>query len=141
MTEPTVPQLVPTSHRSGAIVFFGVLALLWTVWLGGIVSIASDRELYLFLWCGSAVVLWLVIIGELRDPARPALNVAVKWWLLTLAGPLGLAYVLYGRNNAASSRPAAPSVASAAAGSAPASSPPLTLVSRVNLLEGRVAEL
>jgi hypothetical protein len=93
MTEPAGPHVAPTSHRSGAIGFFGVLALLWTVWLGGLVSVASDHELYLWLWCGSAVVLWFMILGELWDPARPALNVAFKWWLLTLAGPLGLAYV------------------------------------------------
>jgi uncharacterized membrane protein len=141
MTEPAGPQLVPTSHRSGAIVFFGVLALLWTVWLGGLVSVASDRELYLFLWCGSAVVLWFMILGELRDPARPALNVAVKWWLLTLAGPLGLAYVLYGRNSAASSRPTAPSAHATAARPAPAPSAPATLLSRVDLLERQVAVL
>jgi hypothetical protein len=46
MTEPAAPQVAPTSPRSGAIVFFGALALLWMVWLGGIVSIASDHELY-----------------------------------------------------------------------------------------------
>jgi uncharacterized membrane protein len=138
MTEPAGPKLVPTSHRSGAIVFFGVLALLWTVWLGGLVSIASEHELYLFLWCGSAVVLWFMIVGELRDPARPALNVAVKWWLLTLAGPLGLAYMLYLRNNAASSRPAGPSAPTSAARSASA---PQTLLSRVDLLERHVADL
>ena len=138
MTEPAGPQLVPTSHRSGAIAFFGVLALLWTVWLGGLVSIASEHELYLFLWCGSAVVLWFMILGELRDPARPALNVAVKWWLLTLAGPLGLAYMLYVRNNAASSRPAGPSAPTTAARSASA---PQTLLSRVDLLERHVADL
>jgi uncharacterized membrane protein len=141
MTEPAGPQLVRISDRSGAIAFFGVLALLWTVWLGGLVSVASDHELYLFLWCGSAVVLWFMILGELRDPARPALNVAVKWWLLTLAGPLGLAYMLYVRNNAASSRPAGLSAPTAAAQSAPATPAPLTLVSRVDLLERRVAEL
>jgi len=141
MTEPAGPQLVRISNRSGAIAFFGVLALLWTVWLGGLVSVASDHELYLFLWCGSAVVLWFMILGELRDPARPALNVAVKWWLLTLAGPLGLAYMLYVRNNAASSRPAGLSAPTAAAQSAPATPAPLTLVSRVDLLERRVADL
>jgi hypothetical protein len=73
MTEPAGPQVAPTSHRSGAIVFFGVVALLWTVWLGGLVSVASDHELYLWLWCGSAVVLWFMILGELQDLARPAL--------------------------------------------------------------------
>ena len=138
MTEPAGPQLVPTSHRSGAIAFFGVIALLWTVWLGGLVSVVSDRELYLFLWCGSAVVLWFTILGELRDPARPALNVAVKWWLLTLAGPFGLAYMLYLRNNAVSSRPVGPSMTTARA--TPASAPQ-TLLSRVDLLEQRVAVL
>ena len=56
MTEPVGPQLAPTSHRSGAIAFFGIVALLWTVWLGGLVSVASDQELYLFLWCGSALL-------------------------------------------------------------------------------------
>lgn len=138
MTEPAGPQLVPTSHRSGAIAFFGVLALLWTVWLGGIVSVASDQELYLFLWCGSAVVLWFTILGDFRDPARPALNVAVKWWLLSLAGPFGLAYMLYLRTNAASSRPAGTPTTTAR--SAPASAPQ-TLLSRVDLLEQRVAVL
>jgi hypothetical protein len=131
MTEPAGPQLASTSHRSGAIVFFGVLALLWTVWLGGLVRVASDHELYLWLWCGSAVVVWFAILGELRDPARPALNVAFKWWLITLAGPFGLAYVLYVRNNAASSRPAAPSAPTTTAQSAPmTSAAPLTLVSQ-----------
>jgi hypothetical protein len=141
MTEPAGPQVAPTSHRSGAIVFFGVVALLWTVWLGGLVSVASDHELYLWLWCGSAVVLWFMLLGELREPARPALNVALKWWLLTLAGPLGLAYMLYVRNNAASSRPAGPSAPTTAARFAPVASAPLTLVTRVDLLERRVAEL
>jgi uncharacterized membrane protein len=141
MTEPAGPQVAPTSHRLGAIVFFGVVALLWTVWLGGLVSVASDHELYLWLWCGSAVVLWFMLLGELREPARPALNVALKWWLLTLAGPLGLAYMLYVRNNAASSRPAGPSAPTTAARFAPVASAPLTLVTRVDLLERRVAEL
>jgi uncharacterized membrane protein len=140
MTEPAGPQLVPTSHRSGAIAFFGVLALLWTVWLGGLVSVVSDHELYLFLWCGSAVVLWFTILGELRDPTRPAVTVAVKWWLLTLAGPFGLAYMLYLRTNAASSRPVGPSTPTTTARSAPASAPQ-TLLSRVDLLEQRVAVL
>jgi uncharacterized membrane protein len=141
MTEPAGPQLVPTSNRTGPILFFGVLALLWTVWLASLVSVASDHELYLFLWCGSAVALWFLILGELRDPARPALNVAVKWWLLTLAGPLGLAYMLYGRNSAASSRPAAPAAPTTAVGTAPVTSAPATLLSRVDLLERRVDEL
>ena len=38
---------------------------------------------------------------EDRNPARPALSVAFKWWVLTLGGPLGLAYVLYVRSNSA----------------------------------------
>src|SRR6185503_16785223 len=65
-------------------------------------------------------------------------NVAVKWWLLTLAGPFGLAYMLYLRNNAVSSRPVGPSTTTARP--TPASAPQ-TLLSRVDLLEQRVAVL
>ena len=105
MTEPAGPQLVPTPHRSGgAIAFFGVSSPP----LDGLARRDGHRRerprAYLFLWCGSAVVLWFAILGEFRDPARPALNVAVKWWLLTLAGPFGLAYMLYLRSTLASSR-------------------------------------
>ena len=111
MTEPAGPQLVPTSSsRSGATVVFGLTALVWTLWLGAIASAFSEHEFYIFLWCGSAVALWFLLLGELQNPARPALPVAFKWWVLTLGGPLGLAYVLYVRNNSApnpiSARPA-----------------------------------
>lgn len=135
MTEPAGPQLVPTStQRTGAIAFFAVTALVWTIWLGGIASVMSDQDLYLFLWCGSAVVLWILLLEEMRDPARSALSVAVKWWLLTIAGPFGLAYVLYAR----SSRPApTPSRAE----STPATSAPVALVDRVGSLERQVAAL
>src|SRR5438876_90480 len=105
MAEPAGPQLVPTSsHRSGATVVFALTALVWTVWLGAIASALSEHELYVFLWCGSAVALWFLLLGELRNPARPALSIAFKWWVLTLGGPLGLAYVLYVRNNSAPNR-------------------------------------
>src|SRR6266550_9213979 len=135
MTEPAGPQLVPTSsHRSGATVVFGLTALIWTVWLGAIASALSDHELYVFLWCGSAVVLWFLLLGELQDPARSALSVAFKWWVLTLGGPLGLAYVLYLRNNSAPNRMSAQS-AQATAGK------PADLANRVAFLERRVSEL
>ena len=141
MTEHAGPQLVPTPHRSaGAILFFGFVSLLWTVWLGGMVSVVSDHQLYLWLWCGSAVVLWFAILEEFRNPARPAVNVAFKWWLLTLAGPLGLAYVLYVRSSSASSPPAR-SEPTTSQRAVPITSAPPTLLSRVDLLERRVAEL
>ena len=55
MTEHAGPQLVPTPHRSaGAILFFGFVSLLWTVWLGGMVSVVSDHQLY--LWLGAAAL-------------------------------------------------------------------------------------
>ena len=64
MTEPAGPQLVSTSsHRWRATVFFGLAALVWTIWLGAIVSFFSDHELYVFLWCGSAVALWFLLLG------------------------------------------------------------------------------
>ncbi len=135
MTEPAGPQLVPTSsHRSGATVVFGLTALIWTVWLGAIASALSDHELYVFLWCGSAVVLWFLLLGELQDPARSALSVTFRWWVLTLGGPLGLAYVLYLRNNSAPNRMSAQS-AQATAGK------PADLANRVAFLERRVSEL
>jgi uncharacterized membrane protein len=135
MTEPAGPQLVPTSsHRSGATVVFGLTALIWTVWLGAIASALSDHELYVFLWCGSAVALWFLLLGELQDPARSALSVAFKWWVLTLGGPLGLAYVLYLRNDSAPNRMSAQS-ARATAGK------PADLANRVAFLERRVSEL
>ena len=75
MTEPAGPQLVSTSsHRWRATVFFGLAALVWTIWLGAIVSFFSDHELYVFLWCGSAVALWFLLLGEMQDTARPALR-------------------------------------------------------------------
>jgi uncharacterized membrane protein len=135
MTEPAGPQLVPTSSsRSGATVVFGFTALIWTLWLGAIASALSEHEFYIFLWCGSAVALWFLLLGELQNPARPALPVAFKWWVLTLGGPLGLAYVLYVRNNSAPNRMSAqPAQAT--------TSKPADLASRVAFLERRVSEL
>src|SRR6266550_2091944 len=134
MTEPAGPQLVPTSsHRSGATVVFGLTALIWTVWLGAIASALSEHELYVFLWCGSAVALWFLLLGELRNPARPALSVAFKWWVLTLGGPIGLAYVLYVRSNSAPNRL---SIQSAQ----PTTSESADLAGRVAFLERRVSE-
>jgi uncharacterized membrane protein len=135
MTEPAGPQVVPTSsHRSGATVAFGLTALVWTLWLGAIASALSDHDFYVFLWCGSAVALWFLLLGELRNPARPALSVAFKWWVLTLGGPFGIAYVLYVRNNSA---PNGMSTQSAQA----ATSQPADLAGRVAFLERRVSEL
>jgi len=135
MTEPAGPQLVPTSsHRWRATVFFGLAALVWTIWLGAIVSFFSDHELYVFLWCGSAVALWFLLLGEMQDTARPALRVAFKWWVLSIGGPIGLAYVFYVRNNSAP----APSAVQPAP--APASKP-ADLTTRVAFLERRVADL
>jgi uncharacterized membrane protein len=135
MTEPAGPQVVPTSsHRSGATVVFGLTALVWTLWLGAIASALSDHDFYVFLWCGSAVALWFLLLGELRNPARPALSVAFKWWVLTLGGPFGIAYVLYVRNNSA---PDGMSTQSAQA----ATSQPADLAGRVAFLERRVSEL
>ena len=135
MTEPAGPQLVPTSsHRWRATVFFGLAALVWTIWLGAIVSFSSDHELYVFLWCGSAVALWFLLLGEMQDTTRPALRVAFKWWVLSIGGPIGLAYVFYVRNNSA---PTLPAVQPAPA---PASKP-ADLATRVAFLERRVADL
>jgi uncharacterized membrane protein len=135
MTEPAGPQLVPTSsQRSGATVVFGLTALIWTLWLGAIASAFSEHQFYVFLWCGSAVALWFLLLGELQNPARPALSVAFKWWVLTLGGPLGLAYVLYVRNNSA---PNGMSTQSAQA----TTSKPADLAGRVAFLERRVSEL
>jgi uncharacterized membrane protein len=135
MTEPARPQVVPTSsHRSGATVVFGLTALVWTLWLGAIASALSDHDFYVFLWCGSAVALWFLLLGELRNPARLALSVAFKWWVLTLGGPFGIAYVLYVRNNSA---PNGMSTQSAQA----ATSQPADLAGRVAFLERRVSEL
>jgi uncharacterized membrane protein len=135
MTEPAGPQLVPTSSNgSGATVVFGLAALIWTVWLGAIASAVSEHEFYVLLWCGSAIALWFLLLGELQDPARPALSVAFKWWVLTLGGPLGLAYVLYVRNNSGPNRMSTPSAQGT-------TSKPADLVSRVVFLERRVAEL
>jgi uncharacterized membrane protein len=135
MTEPVAPQLVPTSsHRWRATVFFGLAALVWTVWLGEMMALLSDHDLYVVLWCGSAIALWFLLLGELQDRSRPALPVAFRWWVLTLGGPLSLAYVLYVRNN---SGPSATPTQSAQA----TTSKPADLVTRVAFLERRVAEL
>lgn len=134
MAEPAGPPLVPVStHRSAAIVAFGIAAFVWTVWLGGIIASLSDHDLYVVLWCGSAIVLWLSLLGEARDPARSAFRVAFKWWVLTLLGPVGLAYVLYVRSTAGQQdRPTAPAPTTAAGSD---------LGSRVAVLERRVSEL
>ena len=135
MTEPAGPQLVPTSsHRSGATVVFALTALIWTLWLGAIASALSEHEFYVFLWCGSAIALWFLLLGELRNPVRPPLSVAFKWWVLSLGGPLGLAYVLYIRNNSAPNRMSTQSARATTGKSA-------DLAKRVAFLERRVSEL
>jgi uncharacterized membrane protein len=123
---PTAPQ------RTGATVAFGVSGLLWTAWLAAIVAALSHGYLYQFLWLGSAIVLWFLLLEEVRDPGESALAGAVKWWVLTLVGPFGLAYWLYVRNTRASERAAAPPKSAAGA---------LPLESRVTLLEQKVSEL
>src|SRR6266550_7408278 len=136
MTEPTAPQLVPTSsHRWRATVFFGLSALVWTVLLGEIVAFSSSHDFYVVLWCGSAIALWFLLLGDLQNTARPALPIAFKWWVLTLGGPFGVAYVLKVRHNSAPSSPPAQQSAQAS------TSKPADLVSRVAFLERRVAEL
>src|SRR6266516_6147739 len=135
MTEPAAPQLVPiSSHRWRATVFFGVAALFWTVWLGAIAAFSSDHDFYVVLWCGSAVALWFLLLGEFQDRTRPALPVAFMWWALSLIGPFGVAYLLYVRKDSAASSPPAKSAQAA-------TSRPADLVSRVAFLEERVAKL
>ena len=84
---------LPTStHRTGATAAFAITGLLWTIWLAGILDAVTGGHLYLLLWAGSAVVLWFLLLEELRDPKHSAFAVAVKWWVLTLFGPFGLAF-------------------------------------------------
>jgi uncharacterized membrane protein len=129
---------LPTStERTGATAAFAVAGLVWTVWLAGILDGVIHGNLYLVLWAGSAVVLWFILLEELRDPKHSAFAVAVKWWVLTLFGPFGIAYVFYVRSTSSATQagelhaPAAPRPASA----------PLTLEARVTFLERRVSEL
>jgi uncharacterized membrane protein len=129
--------LPSSTPRTGAIAAFAVAGLLWTGWLAGILDALTHGHLYLVLWLGSAVVLWFLVLEELRAPDRSAFAVAVKWWVLTLFGPFGVAYALYARSTssaaqAAQPRPAAPSRYAAQ---------PLGLETRVTLLERRVSEL
>src|SRR6059058_4694815 len=110
VTMQSNPLPTPT-HRSGATAAFAITGLLWTVWLAGILDALTDGHLYLLLWAGSAVALWFIVLEELRDPTNSAFAIAVKWWVLTLLGPFGLAYALYVRTTshtprAADSRPA-----------------------------------
>ena len=65
------PLPTPT-QRSGATVAFAITGLLWTVWLAGILDAVTDGHLYLLLWAGSAVVLWFLLLEELRDPKHSA---------------------------------------------------------------------
>jgi len=123
---PTAP------HRTGATVAFAVGGLLWTAWLAEIVAALSHGRLYQFLWVGSAIVLWFLLLEELRDQGDSALVGAVKWWVLTLFGPFGLAYVLYMRGTRAAGQGAAPP--KSVVGTLP-------LESRVTLLERKVSEL
>jgi uncharacterized membrane protein len=123
---PTSPQ------RTGATVAFAVCGLIWTVWLAAIVAALAHGLLYQFLWVGSAIVLWFLLLEELRDPSDSPLVGAVKWWVLTLFGPFGLAYVLYMRSTRATEQGAAPPMSAAGA---------LPLESRVTLLERKVSEL
>jgi uncharacterized membrane protein len=129
---------LPTStERTGATAAFAIAGLVWTVWLAGILDAVTHGNLYLLLWAGSAVVLWFLLLQELRDPQRSALAEAVKWWVLTLFGPFGVAYVFYVRSTSSAAQagelhsPAAPRPAAA----------PLTLEARVTFLERRVSEL
>ena len=86
---------LPTStQRTGATAAFAITGLLWTLWLAGILAVITNGRLYLLLWTGSAVVLWFLVLEQLRDPKHSALAVAVKWWVFTLLGPFALAYVL-----------------------------------------------
>ena len=129
---------LPTStHRGGATAAFAIAGLVWTVWLADILDEITDGHLYVLLWSGSAVVLWFLVLEELRDPRRSPLGVAVKWWVLTLLGPFGLAYSLYMRNT--SSAPQA--AGTPAAAPRHYSAPPLTLEARVTFLERRISEL
>jgi uncharacterized membrane protein len=129
---------LPTStQRTGATAAFAVAGLLWTVWLASILDALTHGHLYLLLWAGSAIALWFLLLEELRDRKHSAFAVAVKWWVLTLFGPFGLAYNLYIRSTssaklATTAGPAAPPTYSA---------PPLTLEGRVTFLERRVSEL
>ena len=135
------PLPTPT-QRSGAAVAFAITGLLWTVWLAGILDAVTDGHLYLLLWAGSAVVLWFLLLEELRDPKHSAFAVAVKWWVLTLFGPFGLAYALYVRSTSSAPRAAESHAAAPHAAAAPGhSAPPLTLEARVTFLERRVSEL
>ena len=135
------PLPTPT-QRSGATVAFAITGLLWTVWLAGILDAVTDGHLYLLLWAGSAVVLWFLLLEELRDPKHSAFAVAVKWWVLTLFGPFGLAYALYVRSTSSAPRAAESHAAAPHAAAAPGhSAPPLTLEARVTFLERRVSEL
>jgi uncharacterized membrane protein len=128
---------LPTStHRTGATAAFAIAGLVWTIWLAGILDAVTGGHLYLLLWAGSAVALWFLVLDELRDPDHSALAVAVKWWVLTLLGPFGLAYTLYVRSTSSAPRAAGP-----AAAAPPRYSAPPTLEARVAFLERRVSEL
>src|SRR6266566_1360039 len=141
VTMQSNPLPTPT-QRSGAAVAFAITGLLWTVWLAGILDAVTDGHLYLLLWAGSAVVLWFLLLEELRDPKHSAFAVAVKWWVLTLFGPFGLAYALYVRSTSSAPRAAESHAAAPHAAAAPGhSAPPLTLEARVTFLERRVSEL
>src|SRR5437016_3488484 len=129
---------LPTStQRTGATAAFAITGLLWTLWLAGILAVITNGRLYLLLWTGSAVVLWFLVLEQLRDPKHSALAVAVKWWVFTLLGPFALAYVLYLRSTSSAPRAAQPPSAAPPRYSAP----PLTLEARVTFLERRVSEL
>src|SRR5438105_8235327 len=133
---------LPTStQRTGATAAFAVGGLLWTGWLASIVGALTDGQLYVLLWAGSAVGLWFVLLEELRNPDRSAFAVAVKWWVLTLFGPFGLAYALYVRSTSSAPRAAESHAAAPHAAAAPGHSAPLTLEARVTFLERRVSEL
>jgi uncharacterized membrane protein len=131
MTMHTNP--LPTSaHRTGATVAFAISGLIWTGWLAAIVDALTHGHLYLVLWVGSAIVLWALLLEELRDPHDSALAAAVKWWLLTLFGPFGVAYVFYLRSTRAAEQAATTQQAAAR---------PLPLETRVTALERKVSEL
>jgi uncharacterized membrane protein len=125
---------VPTrAHRTGATVAFAVAGLFWTAWLAAIVSALTHGPLYVVLWVGSAIAVWFLLLEELRHADDSALVTAVKWWVLTLFGPFGLAYVFYLRSTrVAAEQAVAPPRAAAQ---------PLPLETRVTALERKVSEL
>jgi uncharacterized membrane protein len=129
---------LPTSHqRTGAIAGFAVAGLLWTGWLAGILAAITHSRLSLVLWVGSAIVLWFLLLDDVRDPGRSALTTAVKWWVLTVFGPFGVAYALHERSTSSAKQAPQPQPSARPQYAGPA----VPLETRVTLLERKVAEL